>query len=462
MKFFAFAILLVAAGAAAAPQEVDVAQGRIYDLWVKDWIDRLIKYIDGRGWDPMIVEKRDFNIVIISRLAEARGTIEGLEVSGASEIEIRHLSYNFLLGRIDYDVVHRGVKMSLRHADIELIYGDRRGKGVGSGSIEVGDIRIKGNALLKHDATGRPWIYNINAEVSVGKIKSDMRIVGGRDYSEQVNDFMNVRVHELMDTYKREIDTIAGEVIKYVVERLQNRESIALDEEEKENSKKKRRDVSSGTERRKRGDDEPQARELQVRSLFRAPSQERIVDHWLDNALSVLRSYLVNHGLDPLIIKHRELDYIFIDGLVQLIGEVKDVRLEGLSGMYWNFLYYNIIFGRLDFDLAMPRVSLTIGLYEAEGRYGDRGGKLKFSGSLVVTGARIKGNALLRLDPGPRVTIHNINVDSSIENIEADVKASWKCRGCQGPEDISESVNEFMNETLRELLWTFKVKSINI
>ncbi|XP_069365927.1 uncharacterized protein [Maniola hyperantus] len=225
MKLCAFAILLVVAGAVAAPQaDVDVAQGRIHDMWVREWMRRLKEYIHAKELDPMIVEKRDFHYVLVPRQAEAKGTIRDLKVSGASDFDCEHLSYNILFGRLDWNCVHRGVRVSLGHADIELIYGDRWGKVVGSGSAEVRDIRIKGHALLKHDVTGRPWISNINAELDVGKIKSDVRIVGDRDYSEDVNDFVNHRIPELMEIYKIEINTIVGEVIKIVVERLQNRD----------------------------------------------------------------------------------------------------------------------------------------------------------------------------------------------------------------------------------------------
>ncbi|XP_069365931.1 uncharacterized protein [Maniola hyperantus] len=104
----------------------------------------------------------------------------------------------------------------------------------------------------------------------------------------------------------------------------------------------------------------------------------------------------------------------------------------------------------------MPRISLSVGKFEAEGLYGDRGGKVTLSGRLVIENIRIKGNALLRLDPGPVVTIYNINADSSIANIEADVKATWQCRDCEESDDVSDKLNTFLNETLLQILERFK------
>ncbi|XP_023954245.2 uncharacterized protein LOC112057886 [Bicyclus anynana] len=149
-------------------------------------------------------------------------------------------------------------------------------------------------------------------------------------------------------------------------------------------------------------------------------------------------------------------DTTVIPGLLYLVGHIRDLHCVGLSALYINYVHYNILMGRLDFDIVMPRVKMTAGQWATSGRYGDSGGTADASGSLEIRDLRLVCDTLLTIVPGWPVTIHNINPDLTLGEIRADFQVGWKCLGCETESDISERVNNGLNVVLPGMMDTYK------
>ncbi|XP_039765328.1 uncharacterized protein LOC120637558 [Pararge aegeria] len=184
------------------------------------------------------------------------------------------------------------------------------------------------------------------------------------------------------------------------------------------------------------------------------PAQGRFVDLWVRDVVDRYRARIGKY--DPLAIEKHEFDTTVVPGLLFLKGFVENSKFVGHSGLYVNRAVYNILLGQLVVEISFPKISMEIGNYKVEGRYGDRGGEFQTSGSLTLTNLRFNADTLLVLLPGLPVSIYNINTALYLGNIEADVEASWKCLGCREPRDISSCANNILNRRIPEWLVTYE------
>ncbi|XP_069365936.1 uncharacterized protein [Maniola hyperantus] len=178
------------------------------------------------------------------------------------------------------------------------------------------------------------------------------------------------------------------------------------------------------------------------------PAQNRIVDYWLIDAIETLTQWIKKKGLDP-VETDIELDYALLDGLLEIVGLIEDLRFKGISDINIDNLYYNIILGRLDIDLVIPKIWFQIGNSRIKAVYGGLKADLEINGSLIFDNIRIAGDALLRLYGGS-VTIVNINPNFSIERIDA----GWTV--LESGQDYSCWINNIFNNEIPNLLETYK------
>ncbi|XP_045760958.1 uncharacterized protein LOC123864514 [Maniola jurtina] len=178
------------------------------------------------------------------------------------------------------------------------------------------------------------------------------------------------------------------------------------------------------------------------------PAQNRIVDYWLIDAIEILTQWIKNKGLDP-VETDIELDYVSRDGLLQIVGLIEGLQFKGISDINIDNLYYNIILGRLDIDLVIPKVWFHIGNSRIKAVYAGLKADLEINGSLIFFNIRIAGDALLRLFGGS-VTILNMNPNFSIEHIDA----GWTL--LESGEDYSCWINNIFNTEIPNFLETYK------
>ncbi|CAH2239746.1 jg12165 [Pararge aegeria aegeria] len=178
------------------------------------------------------------------------------------------------------------------------------------------------------------------------------------------------------------------------------------------------------------------------------PTQNRIVDYWLINAIEVLTQWIKERGLDPVEID-REFEYVLFDGLIEIAGFVEKLQFKGASNINIDNLYYNMVLGRLDINLVIPELWLEVGNSRTKVAFGDFKADLEINGGIILSNIRIAGDAILKLYGGS-VYITNINPKFSIERIEASLTV------LESGQDYSDRVREFFNERIPALLNTYE------
>ncbi|XP_052747512.1 uncharacterized protein LOC112044566 [Bicyclus anynana] len=179
------------------------------------------------------------------------------------------------------------------------------------------------------------------------------------------------------------------------------------------------------------------------------PTQDRIVDYWLIDAIETLTQWIKANGYDPFEFG-QNFNWIFFDDTLEIVGYVSRLRFTGASNINIDNLYYNILLGRLDVDFVIPQLFLQIGHYKGQIiQHGVVIYDLEISGSLAINDVRIKGDVLLRLSGGS-VQIHNINPQFSIGSIQADPTVIESGR------DVSLLVRYFLHVTVPNFLETYK------
>ncbi|XP_023954205.2 uncharacterized protein LOC112057869 [Bicyclus anynana] len=137
---------------------------------------------------------------------------------GAADLDIRKMKYNILWGILEYDVRFTRFFIRIGHADVRVKYGDTEIAGTVRGNMEFVAVGVGGTAHMWYDYQGIAHIKTINPELRSESIRSDVKVVGSRDYSDQVNNFFNYEILPLYEKYQHEVNTMLGQVIIWGVD----------------------------------------------------------------------------------------------------------------------------------------------------------------------------------------------------------------------------------------------------
>ncbi|XP_023954260.1 uncharacterized protein LOC112057893 [Bicyclus anynana] len=130
------------------------------------------------------------------------------------------------MGRLDLDLSLKRVKAKFGHYEAEGRIGDRGGKGQLSGTLEIVDLRIVLDTLLRVYPGQPAYIININTVVSLKDIQANFKAnwkcltcLAPRDVSSCVNNILNVRMKELWAENDVFLNTLVAEGIREMVNR---------------------------------------------------------------------------------------------------------------------------------------------------------------------------------------------------------------------------------------------------
>ncbi|XP_052737390.1 uncharacterized protein LOC112057898 [Bicyclus anynana] len=178
--------------------------------------------------------------------------------------------------------------------------------------------------------------------------------------------------------------------------------------------------------------------------------EERIVTNQIKRAIEQLRRDIKAAGLDPLLIEKYEGSTSPVPILVTIAGKIENLEFTGLSNIAINDLDYSTLRNRLRFDISLPQLSLSIGNSEVRANvFGNRyNGRL--SGNLGITQIRVSGEVRVNVGIISGVSIRSVDAKFRIQNIKSALAVLF-----QG-EDYSDTVNALLNETVPQLLDTYK------
>ncbi|XP_004923033.1 uncharacterized protein LOC114249975 [Bombyx mandarina] len=223
MKAFAFVLVTLAASVVAVPSKVDLdreSQNLIEKLIVNT-INRITSGIQERGLDPIYVEKAEGDYTFpISDIFSASGTVAELALEGISNVVVNDVTFN-LLRPTTFSIDLALPKLSASAVAVNgqaTIFG-RELAVASSGSLVVEDIRLVSTVSLRLLPSIN--VRELSAVLTVGNVESALKVVlFGNDVSEKLNDALNNRLPELLETYNEQIREIVERIILFIINNI--------------------------------------------------------------------------------------------------------------------------------------------------------------------------------------------------------------------------------------------------
>ncbi|XP_013148379.1 PREDICTED: uncharacterized protein LOC106110956 [Papilio polytes] len=195
MKTYAFAVLMLLAGASALPtlSEDELRQQRVITDTIQGLIERLRQAIRDRGLDPYKLEFAESSFAlsepeIVSGYAFARDvTLDGL-----SNIRVNSINFSILAQRLTIDVSLPNLRGSVGESAFEMNFFDREWAGQGSGSLEIVNLGIKADVRVSVGVISGITVRSIDLDLYLDDVVSDLNVnIFGRDLSASFNNFFN-------------------------------------------------------------------------------------------------------------------------------------------------------------------------------------------------------------------------------------------------------------------------------
>ncbi|CAK1548716.1 unnamed protein product [Leptosia nina] len=227
MKFFAFGLVLLVAGASAFPDQLRVAdfQASERNSFIDNFrriIEVIRTFIIDNKFDPWVIVRHEREAVRLPHL-NVKYIIENMEMTGASNIRINKMEYSTLFNRLDYDLELPEISLTVGSFGITGLILTRNVNTAASGSLKISGIRIVGEAHVTVDLSGIT-INTLEARFTLGGTEAQLKVtVQENDVSERVNVFINERIPNWIKNNERDINRVLGNVIKAIAQRILNR-----------------------------------------------------------------------------------------------------------------------------------------------------------------------------------------------------------------------------------------------
>lgn len=89
----------------------------------------------------------------------------------------------------------------------------------------------------------------------------------------------------------------------------------------------------------------------------------------MNQALRNMFEHHINEMDDPMFMEVVEVD-AEAGGLVTLVGQIDNLRVEGIHAISLTNVYFNFMSMEIDFDVLVPRIFAQAGQYDLSGRFG--------------------------------------------------------------------------------------------
>ncbi|XP_069354541.1 uncharacterized protein [Maniola hyperantus] len=220
MKVIFVAILALAVGASALPEEYGLENRDQRNIIVENQIIRAIEHVSqairDNGLDPlrmnrMVVENSPVPGV------DLRLLIEGLDCIGLSHIVPETVNWSTLTSRLRLNIALPGILCSLRNSGLEINYHGDKHDGELRGEFELTRLAMTFDVRLNISVISGMSIRSLICTLRIQKLWSDLELViNKQDYSRQVNDMINDRIPTWMHDNRDKIDKVLGDALKEI------------------------------------------------------------------------------------------------------------------------------------------------------------------------------------------------------------------------------------------------------
>ncbi|KPI93587.1 PREDICTED: uncharacterized protein LOC106114730 [Papilio xuthus] len=195
MKTYAFAVLMLLAGASALPtiSEDELRQQRVITDTILGLIDGVSQAIQARGLDPYHLKFAESSFAlsepeILSGYAFARD----VNLVGLSNIRVNNINFSILAQRLTIDLSLPNLRGSVGESHFEMNLFDRELDGQGSGSLEIVNLGLKADVRVSVGVISGITVRSIDLDLYLDNVVSDLQVnLFGRDLSASFNNFFN-------------------------------------------------------------------------------------------------------------------------------------------------------------------------------------------------------------------------------------------------------------------------------
>ncbi|CAG5026890.1 unnamed protein product [Parnassius apollo] len=216
MKSIAVAVLMLLASANTLPtlSEEELRQEKVITDVIINIINGIRQSIIDAGLDPFEVKSAQGEFALSEpEVFSAVAYAENFLFKGLSNIAINSLDFSILATRLTFDVSLPRISVSVGDSGFEVTLLGRELKGQGSGSLDIIELRLRGDIRLSF-TQDQIVPRSINLWLSLEDIESNLYLnLLGRDISDIVNEYLGTTLPNAL----RESEAEINELLEYIV-----------------------------------------------------------------------------------------------------------------------------------------------------------------------------------------------------------------------------------------------------
>ncbi|XP_045542485.1 uncharacterized protein LOC106707853 [Papilio machaon] len=176
----------------------------------------------------------------------------------------------------------------------------------------------------------------------------------------------------------------------------------------------------------------------------------RVLDQIVNELIKSIVELIKERKLDPYVVPLAEGE-IALGGILFASGRVDNFVLSGLSNIVVNSVSFSG--SELDIDISLPRIAASVDNVIGDVTIGSRNIQGEFSGRIAIVDLRLAARISLGLSA---YLLDDLSLSCQLGGIEADF-SSFVLQG----NDVTDSVNNFVGNTLPNLLIQYEKSIIN-
>ncbi|CAG5026886.1 unnamed protein product [Parnassius apollo] len=221
MKSIAVAVLMLLASANTLPtlSEDELRQERLIADVIINIINGVSQLIVRAGLDPFEIENAQRQFALFNpEVFSAVAYVQGFAFKGLSNVAIHNMDFSILASRLTFDVSLPKLSLSVGDSGLEVILLGREIKSHGSGSVEIEELRLRGEVRINLGVISGISVRSLDLWFSLKGIDSNLSlIIFGRDISEKCNNFLSNTLpnalHENQDKINKILEFIVLKII---------------------------------------------------------------------------------------------------------------------------------------------------------------------------------------------------------------------------------------------------------
>ncbi|KAJ8735061.1 hypothetical protein PYW08_014311 [Mythimna loreyi] len=224
MKFvLALVFLAVGISATFIPERrlsIGLSDERLITGQIEKAIEDASQAIKDAGLDPMHIQKESSSYALpVPVLFNYEALVEDILSTGLSNIKTHRVNYSVITSRLTLDIELPLIHFSVANAKANGVLFSNDLDFAASGKIDIVSIRVEVVVRVNVGVISGISIRSINVDFKLGDINSDVNlVVMGKDYSDDVNDFVGKFVPDTIKAHNKEINELLEIVLKDVIE----------------------------------------------------------------------------------------------------------------------------------------------------------------------------------------------------------------------------------------------------